>query len=151
MKSLTFFVMLFASLIANAEPLRLQVTPIGDEQYVSYNENDWLFVAKESNYTVYIAKGDVEMKDDNYMVQSLTVYDGYETYSYMKKPVKRVFTYGALNCSDEVMVLLGSLYTSDDNIVQYFQYFDWGTWVAELHQKGTARNEVMNMICNKTV
>jgi hypothetical protein len=152
MKILLFIIMFLMSILsAGAEPLRLKVTPVGNEQIISYDENDWYFVSQESNYNVYLAKGDIEEKNGYLMIQSLTIYDEYETYSYMEKPVKRVFTYGALSCSEKRLYLLGSLYSAEDNTIQYLQYHEMGTWIAELAAEGTARNEVYRAVCNTSV
>lgn len=151
MKSLLFVILSLMSILAQAEPLRLKITPINGEQVITYNEDEWYFVAKESNYKVYLAKGEIENSNGYLMVQSHTTYDGYETYSYMEKPVKRVFTYGALSCEEKKLYLLGSLYSAEDNTVQYLQYHDMGTWVSDLDAEGTARNEVYKAICNKSI
>lgn len=151
MKSILFAILFLTSILAGAEPLRIQVTPIGDEQVVTYNDDDWYFVAKESNYKVYVAKGEIEKNGDFLMVQTHTTYEEYEVYSYMAKPVKRIFTYGALDCANKKLYLLGSLYTAEDNTVQYLQYHDMGTWVSDLKAEGTARNEVYKAICNTSV
>lgn len=151
MKTLLFVILSLMSVLANAEPLRLKITPVNGEQIVSYNADDWYFVAKESNYSVYLAKGEIENNNGYLMIQSHTTYDGHEVYSYMEKPVKRVFTYGALSCEEKRLYLLGSLYSAEDNTIQYLQYHDMGTWVSELDAEGTARNEVYKAICNKSI
>ena len=151
MKIILFVILFLISIGSGAEPLRLQVTPMGDQQVVSYIPDEWSFVARESNYNVYLAKGEVEESNGYLMVQSLTSYDTYETYSYMEKPVKRVFTYGAMDCENKKLYLLGSLYSAEDNTVQYLQYFEMGTWVSDLNAEGTARNEVYKAICNRSV
>lgn len=151
MKILLFIIMFLMSIGAGAEPLRLQVTPIGEQQVVTYIPDEWYFVARESNYNVYLAKGDIEESNGYLMIQSHTTYDTFETYSYMEKPVKRVFTYGAMDCENKKLYLLGSLYSAEDNTVQYLQYYEMGTWVSDLNSEGTARNEVYKAICNKSV
>jgi len=152
MNILLFAILFLMSILnAGAEPLRLKVTPVGNEQFISYDENDWYFVAKESNYNVYLAKGEVENKNGYFMIQSLTSYDGHEIYSYMEKPVKRVYTYGALDCANKQLYLLGSLYSAEDDTVQYLQYHEMGTWIADLVAEGTARNEVYKAICNTSI
>jgi len=150
MKILLFVILFLMSILAGAEPLRLKITPMGDQQVISYNESDWYFVAEESNYKVYLAKGDIEISNGFHMIQSLTTYDGYQIYSYMEKPVKRVFTYGAMDCDKKKLHLLGSLYSAEDNTIQSLEYHEMGTWVSDLNKEGTARNEVYHAICNKS-
>jgi hypothetical protein len=151
MKIILFIIMLLMSIPSWAEPLRLQIVPNGDQQVVSFIENEWYFVAKEANYTVYLAKGEIEESNGYLMIQSHTTYNTFETYSYMEKPVKRVFTYGAMDCDNKRLYLLGSLYSAEDNTVQYTQYYEMGEWVSDLNKEGTARNEVYKAICNKSV
>ena len=151
MRTLTLFVMLIFSVLVSAEPLRLKVTPINGQQVISYVKDEWYFVAKESNYNVYIAKGELEESNGMLIIQSMTEFDNYETYSYMEKPVKRIFSYGALSCEQKKMYLLGSMYSADDNTVQFVQYHDFGEWISELDRNGTARNEVWKIVCNKSV
>lgn len=151
MKIILFIIMFLMSIGAGAEPYRLEVVPHGDQQVITFNESDWNFIAKESNYKVYLAKGDIEESNGYLMVQSQTTYDTFETYSYMEKPVKRVFTYGAMDCDNKKLYLLGSLYSAEDNTVQYLQYYQMGEWVSDLTAEGTARNEVFKAICNKSI
>jgi hypothetical protein len=151
MKYVLFFIMLITSLTVNAAPFRLKVTPVGEDQIVSYDPNDWEFIAKESHYTVNIAKGEIENNKGFMMVQSNTTYDGHEVYSYMEKPVKRVFTYGALDCSEKKFYILGELFSAEDNTVQMIRYHEWGEWVSDLNGEGTARNAVYKRVCNTSI
>lgn len=151
MKIILFVILFLMSVLAGAEPYRVEVVPNGDQQIVTFNENDWKFIARESNYNVYLAKGEVEESNGFLMIQSQTTYDTFETYSYMEKPVKRVFTYGAMDCENKKLYLLGSLYSAEDNTVQFLQYYEMGEWVSDLKAEGTARNEVYKAICNKSI
>jgi len=152
MKILLFVILFLMSILnAGAEPLRLKITPVNGEQIISYDADDWYFVAKESNYSVYLAKGEIENNNGFLMIQSHTTYDNHEIYSYMEKPVKRVFTYGALSCEEKKLYLLGSLYSAEDNTIQYLQYHDMGTWVSDLTTEGTARNDVYKAVCNTSI
>ena len=72
--------MLIFSVLVSAEPLRLKVTPINGQQVISYVKDEWYFVAKESNYNVYIAKGELEESNGMLIIQSMTEFDNYETY-----------------------------------------------------------------------
>lgn len=143
--------LLFLTGFAYAEPFRLMITPMGKEQVVSFNENDWKFVAKESNYDVYIAKGEIENSNGLLMIQSNTTFEDLVTYNYMEKPVKRIFSYGALDCGNKKLYLLGDMFVAEDNTVQYLQYHQMGTWISELDKEGTARNAVWKMICNTSI
>lgn len=146
-----FTVLLLLSGLAYAEPFRLMVTPVGGDQIVSFNQDDWQFVAKESNYDVYIAKGELENKNGLLMIQSNTTFEDLVTYNFMEKPVRRIFSYGALDCKNKKLYLLGDMFVAEDHTVQYLQYHQMGDWISELDKEGTARNAVWKKICHASV
>ena len=146
-----FTLLLLITGLAYAEPFKLMITPMGNEQVVSFNEKDWQFVAKESNYDVYIAKGELENNNGLLMITSNTTFEDIVTYNYMEKPVRRIFSYGALDCQNKKLYLLGDMFVAEDNTVQYLQYHQMGTWISELDKEGTARNAVWQMVCNTSV
>jgi len=151
MKILLFIVMLLMSIGASAQPFKLQITTIGDQKVVTYIPDEWYFVARERDFNVYLAKGDIEEVNGYLMVQSHTTYDTVETYSYMDKPVKRVFSYGAMDCDNKEIHLLGSIYSAEDNTIQYVQYHEMNDWVSDLSKEGTARNEIYKVICHESI
>ena len=151
MKRLYTILLLLLANIAYAEPFRLMVVPTGNEQVVSFNENDWKFIAKESNYDLYIAKGEIENNNGLLMIQTNTTFEELVTYNYMEKPVRRIFSYGALDCKNKKLYLLGDMFTAEDHTVQYIQYHQMGSWISELNKEGTARHVVWKTVCHASV
>ena len=148
------FILLLCSLVVTvsfAASMRLEVRPNGDEQMVVYKADDWYFVSKESNYNVYLAKGEIEESNGYLLVQSLTEFDENVKYSYMEKPVKKIFSYGAMDCKNQKFYLLGDMFTAEDLTVQFVQYHEMGSHISSLDKEGTARNEVWKIVCNKTI
>lgn len=152
MKNLIAAICLFLISAVNAEPFRLEVVPANGENIVMYKSEEWQYVTKEKNYKIYIAKGEMPTTDNGWpLVQTITEFDEPQTYQYMEKPVTRIFSYGAIDCENQRLHLLGDMFTSKELFVQFVQYHDMGSYISFLHIEGTARNEVWKVVCNKSI
>lgn len=138
--------------IAIAEPFKLEVVPANGENIVIYKPEEWQFVTREKNYNIYLAKGEMPQTDNGWpLIQTVTEFDEPQTYNFMDKKVTRIFSYGAIDCENKRLYLLGDMFTSEELFVQYVQYHDIGTYISFLHIEGTARNEVWKVVCSKSI
>jgi hypothetical protein len=152
MKYLIAIMLIFVSLTSNAEPFKLEVVPNGNSNYVIYDPNDWIFITSEDQYHVYLAKGEKAVSENGWIfITGMTVLDKPMKYDFMIKPITSIFSYGAIDCQNKKLYLLGDLFSSHDHEVQYIQYHEIGNYISNLDIEGTARNEVWKVVCNKSI
>ena len=149
------FIALLCSLVitlANAEPFKLEVVPANGENIVMYKPSDWQFVTKEKNYNIYISVGERPVAENGWpIIQTITEFDEPQTYNFMERQVTRIFSYGAIDCENKRLYLLGDMFTSEELFVQYVQYHEMGSYISFLHIEGTARNEIYKVVCNTSI
>lgn len=138
--------------LSTADTLKLEIRPDGNNNVVMYYPDDWMYVTEESNYKIYLSKGEpTETKEGLLLVHSITLFNEPQTYNYMDKKVTRIFSYGAIDCDNKRLHLLGDLFVAEDLTIQYSQFHEMGTYISFLDKEGTARNTVWKIICNKSV
>ena len=152
MKYLTIIMLFFVTLTSNAEPFKLEVKPNGNNNYVTYDPDNWTFIATEDDFNVYLAKGERAISENGWIfITGMTILNEPKKYDFMARPVTRIFSHGAIDCQNKEIYLLGDIFTSYDYEVQFVQYHGMGSYISNLNVEGTARNEVWKAVCNKSI
>jgi hypothetical protein len=143
---------IIAILFALVMPLSHTAEPefslkIGEDGVVNLDSSDWDIVSQELNYDFYLAKVVTHVGNDYYRLYSWTEFREAEEYSYLKAPVKRMLSYGFMNCSDGTFSLMGSLYLDQNNKVLDSTGYDFGQYLVEVLTPNTSRNKAYKKVC----
>ena len=118
---------------------------------IIHNSKDWQYIGGEKDYTVYIEKGMLNEKQALYEFHSVTEFNKSFNYSIIKEPVKRIYTYGIVNCPEANLYLLGDLFADENNIIVYRQYHEFGSYITNLSDDNTVRSAIYNVLCKETI
>jgi hypothetical protein len=129
----------------------LPIEQLNQEERIIHNSKDWYYVGKEKDYKVHIEKGMLNEKQTSYEFHSVTEFDKPHTYSLIKEPVKRIYTYGIVNCTEANLYLLGDLFVDNNNIIVYRQYHEFGSYITNLSVDDTIRSVIYNVLCKETI
>ena len=119
---------------------------------IIYNQDDWKLITKTANYDVYVPKqllGDKGKTVHNF--HGMTIFHKEQSYSYITGGVKKIYSYGILNCETAKLYLMGDFFTSDKDVVRYYQTHDWGTYITDMDVPNTSRNDVYNAVCKDSI
>jgi hypothetical protein len=154
MKQLFLAVALFVSASVFAEN-NFDIDVIRDKDgnaVIIYNSDDWKLITKTANYDVYVPKELLRDKNKTILnFQGMTIFHKEQTYSYIEGGVKKIYSYGILNCEAAKLYLMGDFFTSSKEVVVYYQTHDWGTYITNMDVPNTSRNEVYNAVCKDSI
>lgn len=120
-----------------------------DNNQILLDMNEWTKLSDEGNYTFYLSKESNEINTGYYKVHSLVEFpdpNGVE-YKNLNGPVKRIFSYGIMDCEQGIFFLLGDFYTDKDNVIVFSSQFEMGTRQVEVLTPNTARNKAYIKVC----
>ena len=119
---------------------------------IIYNHDDWKLITKTANYDVYVPKELLGDKGKNvHNFHGMTIFHKEQSYSYITGGVKKIYSYGILNCEMAKLYLMGDFFTSDKDVVIYYQTHDWGTYITDMDVPNTSRNDVYNAVCKDSI
>lgn len=154
MKQLFLAVLLLVSASVFAEN-NFDIDVIKDKDgnaIVIYNADDWKLITKTANYDVYVPKELLRVKEKGALTfQGMTIFNKEQTYSYITGGVKKIYSYGILNCDTAKLFLMGDFFTSSKEIVLFYQTHDWGTYITDMDVPNTSRNDVYNAVCKESI
>lgn len=117
---------------------------------IEFNANDWELISVEKNYDFYLAKN-ITVKNGAVKIHSLVDFhalqDNKDTPAI--SPVKKIFTFGIVDCERGIFYMLNDFYTSETNQIVYLQNYEPGEYSVELLTPGTPRNKAYIKACNK--
>ena len=122
-----------------------------NKERILHDSKDWQYIGSEKDYTVYIEKGMLNEKQALYEFHSVTEFNKSYNYSIIKEPVKRIYTYGIVNCSEANLYLIGDLFADENNIIVYRQYHEFGSYITNLSGDSTVRSAIYNVLCKETI
>jgi hypothetical protein len=134
-----------------ANSYTLPLENVGQEEKIIHKSKDWYLIGNEKDYTVYIERGMLSEKQDLYEFHSYTEFDNPHTYSIIKEPVKRIYTYGIVNCTEANLYLLGDLFVDKNNIIVYRQYHQFGSYITNLSVDDKIRSGIYNVLCKEII
>ena len=119
---------------------------------IIYNSDDWKLITKTAHYDVYVPKELLKEKNKNVLTfQGMTTFHKEQTYSYITGGVKKIYSYGVLNCETAKLYLMGDFFASSKEVVIYYQTHDWGTYITDMDVPNTSRNDVYNAVCKDSI
>lgn len=154
MKQLLIALALFVSASVFAEN-NFDIDVIKDKDgnaIIIYNQDDWQLITKTAHYDVYVPKELLREKDKNILTfQGMTIFHKEQNYSYIKGDVKKIYSYGILNCDIAKLYLMGDFFVSNKEVVLFYQTHDWGTYITDMDVPNTSRNDVYNAVCKDSI
>ncbi len=147
-------VMFMTTAIASKPPeYKLDIVPIPntDDELIVHNPQDWEFVDKSADYKVYVEKGMLGYKNEMFEFHAVTEYDVPAPMSFTDIPIKRIYSYGVLNCKEANLYLLIDLYVDVHNKIIMRQYHEFGSYVSNMNNPNTIRYNVYNLLCKESV
>lgn len=154
MKQLILAAVLFVSASVFAEN-NFDIDVIKDKDgnaVIIYNQDDWKLITKTANYDVYVPKELLREKEKNILTfQGMTIFHKEQTYSYITGGVKKIYSYGILNCNIAKLYLMGDFFVSNKEVVLFYQTHDWGTYITDMDVPNTSRNDVYNAVCKDSI
>lgn len=119
---------------------------------VIYNQDDWKLITKTAHYDVYVPKELLKQKDKNILTfQGMTIFNKEQTYSYISGNVKKIYSYGILNCDIAKLYLMGDFFVDKKEVILFYQTHDWGTYITDMDVPNTSRNDVYNAVCKDSI
>lgn len=148
MRNILLAAMFIFSTGAAAEEFKLQFT---DPTQINHNSNDWIVAATTSKYELYVNKTSVSSAEETVSIH--TVVEFYPpsgvTMAQLNVPVKRIYSYGVLECRKGIFHLLNDWFVDKNNQVIYNQSHELGTYDVDMRPKNTPRNDLLLLVCNK--
>ncbi len=152
MKRLLALLLITFTLTASAEPFKLGFDNKDNEElYVKYNEKDWEFVAHQDNWSLYLARGEVEEVKGFRVMFSMVVFDEGVKYEFSPKLAHRIFSFGMIHCEAAKLFMLNDFVTTNDHLVIFAQSHNFGEYSIDLKEKNTPRNKLHSMLCGKSI
>ena len=121
------------------------------EKFIKYNSNDWQLAAQTTQFDLYINKLSIATIDKVPAIHSLVEFydpNGVK-FEAFPTPIKRIYTYGVLECKNGLFHLLTSWYVDKNDEIIFTQIHEYGTYEVEVLTKNTPRNDLFLLVCSK--
>ena len=144
--ALTLLVITTSIVFANQEEFKLR---IDEENIVEIDKSNWTHLSDEKTYHFYVSKFNNQTQDGYYRMHSMVEFkeENGKQYTNLEAPVKRVISFGFMQCQEGVFYLIGELYTDKNNKIIYSAKYEFGEFVAEVTAPNTARNKAFMKVC----
>lgn len=145
---LLILAVLFFTTNVYADDFKLKLV---NDEYIDYNQSDWVIAARTNMYELFAYKGIVGSTDNTVETHSLVEFYPPEgsIINPIPTPIKRIYTYGIMECNNGIFHLMNSWYVDKDHKIVYNQVYDFGTYKVEVSSKNTPRNDLYQLVCNK--
>lgn len=131
-----------------AENFRLALI---NDSFIQHNSDDWTIAARTNKYELYVNTTSIAAIASTVEVHSITEFyppDGIKLEP-IAEPVKRIYTYGIMECKKGIFNLLNSWYVDKNNKIVYNQVHEFGTYEIDVRPTNTPRNDLYQLVCNK--
>jgi hypothetical protein len=118
-----------------------------DNSSVVYKPDDWVQISEEENFYFSLNKTPELLQDKVYRVHSMVEFKVEEEYTQLKAPVKRIFSYGIMDCSNAIFHLMGDFYVDKNNEIVFSSQSQIGSNQIELLTPNTSRNLAYKKVC----
>lgn len=145
-KLAALFLMLIATLSYAANSFQLKYTQDGGNITILDNSEDWIQVYESSKMIVYVNQGGFLELNEYRVMHSKISYKKPEEFM-NGQSIHHIYSYGMIECKKGHLNLIGDLYTDENFQMIYKKDFQFGEFVADLTQPGTAANAVYGVIC----
>jgi hypothetical protein len=138
--------MFVLSTSVSAEEFKLNFT---DSTQISHDSEDWATAATTSQYELYVNKGSIASSESVVSIYTITEFyppDGTRMQQF-PIPVKRIYSYGIMECKNSLFHLLNDWFVDKNNRVIYMQNHEFGSYEVDVSQKNTPRNDLFLLVC----
>ena len=151
MKRLFFFflALCFSATAYAAKPQEFALQFEGER--IIHNQSDWQYVTKADSFRVYVERGMIGYHNEMYEFHSYIEFNEEFQIDGISDKIKRIYSYGVLNCSEANLYLLMDLFTNEKGDVKFRSVKEFGSHVSELKTPNTIRHEVYNLLCKDSV
>lgn len=122
-----------------------------NQDKIKHNSNDWESAATTTQFELYINKGSIATTEKVPAIHSLVEFydpNGVK-FEAFPTPIKRIYTYGVLECKNGLFHLLTSWYVDKNHKIIFKQMHEFGTYEVEVLTKNTPRNDLFLLVCSK--
>lgn len=140
------FIFLYANCFAQDFSITFE-----NQDKIKHNSNDWEISARTTQFELYINKYSIATKEKVPAIYSLVeFYDPNGTkFEAFPTPVKKIYTYGIMECKNGIFHLLTSWYVDKNDKIIFKQMHEFGTYEVEVLTKNTPRNDLFLLVCSK--
>lgn len=147
-----FLALFFSALsVSNAFGFTLSITDYADgTRVINHNSDNWVKAGSTDTYSVLVEKEIIGSKKPMVDFHSVTEFNNLAEYDGFPYKIKRIYTYGALSCSDNRLMILVDLYVDSDSIIRYTQAYQQGTYVVDMTDTKIKQN-ISGAVCGDTI
>lgn len=145
MKKLLLIALFLGIPLAKADPH----INIINNNHIEYNSKDWQLAAQSNIYDLYVSKKSLNTKERIVAMTSVTEFNDPEGYQFKDIPgvIQKIYTYGIVECPNGLLNLLNSWYVDKHNKIVYTQEHTINTYIVDLRQRNTPRNDLFQLVC----
>jgi hypothetical protein len=149
MRSFLLLVLLCFSVTASAAGFKLQ---FADPTQIVLNDSDWSLVSHSESYDLYLAQEMIGAgTHQSTKMHSMVVFhrDPGVMLGGLPVPIKRIFSFGLMDCSQGRLTLLNDWFVDNTNQVIYNQNHEPGEYLVDLSIPNTPRNDAYLAVCKR--
>lgn len=151
MKKAFLALFLSALFISNAFGFTISITDLPDgTRVINHNPDNWIKAGSTDVYSVLVEKGIVGSKKPIVEFHSVTDFYKPEEYKGFPFKIKRIYTYGALSCSNNNLMILVDLYVDPDGVIRYTQAYQQGEYVVNMTDTKIKQN-ISGAVCGESI
>lgn len=152
MKKIITIILLAVTSIAFAADFKLHFIQEDGENTIAFTESDWEYLAKDKSYELFINKGGFA-KDQNDLLKmhTMIVFDEDMHYDAFQGAVKKIYSFGLVDCANVRLYLTLDFFTDVNNKVLWSQRHELGSFIVDLSAPNTPREQVFIKMCSKSV
>ena len=118
-----------------------------DDNFVIFDKDEWVQISEEENFDFFLSKTPELLQSDIFKVHSMVEFREEEVYTQLKAPVKRIFSWGIMDCNRAIFHLMGDFYVDKNNEIIFASQSEFRVNQIELRTPNTARNKAYNKVC----
>ena len=151
MKKVLLALFISALSVSNVFGFTLNITDHPDgTRVINHNSENWVKTGSTDTYSVLVEKGIIGSKKPLVDFHSITEFNTYAEYEGFPYKIKRIYTYGALSCTNNSLMIVVDLYVDSDNIIRYTQAYQQGTYVVDMTDTKIKQN-ISGAVCGDTI
>lgn len=152
MKKLITIILLAVTSIAFAADFKLHLIEEDGVNTIAFTESDWEYLAKEDPYQLFINKGGFGKDQNNLLkMHTMIVFDKDMHYDVFQGAVRKIYSFGLVDCANAVLYLTVDFFTDANNKVLWMQRHELGSFVTYLDVPNTPREQVHIKMCDVSI
>jgi hypothetical protein len=122
-----------------------------DPTQIIVNESDWTKVSHNESYDLYLATEMIGVGPQASKMHSMVIFhqDPGVMMGGLPVPIKRIFSFGLIDCGRSRLTLLNDWFVDVTNQVVYNQNHEPGEYLVDLSTPATARNDAYLAVCKQ--